>query len=176
MAFAQCWWQSCFVRWIPTTVPRSRPHPPMASRRRASACRAIVPGEASQRARANVGVLGPKPLASASVRIIAECVRVAEVTARANRLTEPLSLVTTLPVVFCPASTDFDAEWPASTRAGETASGALCKPGYTGFVSRLCDNNGHWATTYEGACTRTSGLGSSEPKRIRDEHKLMQID
>lgn len=89
----------------------------------------------------------------------------------------PLVLVPTLPAVSCPASSHCNAEWPANTRANETASGAFCKPGYTGFVSRRCepiDKYAQWNDACEGSCTRTPCLGLSEPKRT--DRELTQID
>ena len=57
----------------------------------------------------------------------------------------------------CPGgNTDGNARWPDNAVAGQTVAGQLCKPGYTGFVSRTCTTSGKWSSAITGSCTRVA--------------------
>jgi hypothetical protein len=63
-------------------------------------------------------------------------------------------------LVTCPfGNTDYNAIWPSGVLANSFIEGSYCKPGWTGNVGRQCLQNGQWANSLTGSCTRMSHLG-----------------
>ena len=73
-----------------------------------------------------------------------------------NGLTLTWPLVTSLfAELYCPnGQTDYNANWPNSTVAGDYVSGQYCFGGWSGFIGRQCSITGAWVNPPNGTCTR----------------------